>query len=115
MKYFFTLLRRFYRFVQSGFYLDFLFKKISEVVVRNLYVYSAQFFGEKFIIEVCTKLFAYLFMFYFIVLYIRSLGFKGFILTIFLVVVIIITIINLIFLFDIFFRLLKFAIYFNFH
>jgi len=40
---------------QSGFYIDFFFKKISEIFVRIIYIYMAQFFGEKFMIEVWTK------------------------------------------------------------
>lgn len=45
----------FFRFCQSGCYLDFFFKKCSEVFVRNVFIYSAQFFGEKYMIEVFTK------------------------------------------------------------
>jgi hypothetical protein len=41
--------------VQSGFYLDFFFKKISEIFIRNVFVYSSLFFGEKYLIEVLTK------------------------------------------------------------
>lgn len=46
---------KFHRFCQSGFYFDFFYKKFSEVFVRNVFVYGAQFFGEKYIIEVLTK------------------------------------------------------------
>ncbi len=46
---------RFFRFIQSGFYLDFFFKKIIEVFIKNFLVYSAQFLGEKYIIEFLTK------------------------------------------------------------
>lgn len=45
----------FFRFIQSGFYIDFIFKKISEYVLRNVLIYSSNFFGEKFIIEFLTK------------------------------------------------------------
>ena len=45
----------FHRFCQSGFYFDFFYKKLTEVFVRNVFVYGAQFFGEKYIIEVLTK------------------------------------------------------------
>jgi hypothetical protein len=45
----------FFRFAQSGFYFDFFLKKISDVFVRNVFVYTAQFFGEKYIIETFTK------------------------------------------------------------
>jgi len=41
--------------VKSGFYFDFFFKKLLEVLIRNFLVYSALFFGEKFLIEVLTK------------------------------------------------------------
>lgn len=46
---------KFHRFCQSGFYFDFFYKKFSEVFVRNVFVYAAQFFGEKYMIEVLTK------------------------------------------------------------
>ena len=40
---------------QSGFFIDFIFKKISEIFIRNVFVYAALFFGEKYMIEVITK------------------------------------------------------------
>jgi hypothetical protein len=40
---------------QSGFYIDFLFKKLVEIFIRNIFIYSALFFGEKYIIEHLTK------------------------------------------------------------
>ena len=40
---------------QSGFYIDFFFKKFSEIFIRNLFIYSALFFGEKYMIEHLTK------------------------------------------------------------
>ena len=54
LNFFFTSFN-FQRFCQSGLYLDFFVKKISEVFVRNVYIYSAQFFGEKYVIEELTK------------------------------------------------------------
>lgn len=51
--YFFTF--TFFREVQSGFYIDFFLKKICEVFLRNVFVYTALFFGEKYMIEVLTK------------------------------------------------------------
>ena len=45
----------FHRFCQSGCYFDFFFKTISEVFVRNFFVYSSQFLGEKYMIEYLTK------------------------------------------------------------
>lgn len=41
----------FHRFFQSGMYFDYFYKKIAEIFVRNVFIYSAQFFGEKFMIE----------------------------------------------------------------
>ena len=41
--------------IQSGFYLDFFLKKISEVFLKNVFIYSSLFFGEKYFIEVMTK------------------------------------------------------------
>lgn len=46
---------KFTKFCQSGMYFDFFLKKLSEIIVRNLYIYTAQFFGEKYIIETFTK------------------------------------------------------------
>ena len=46
---------RFILLVQSNFYIDFFLKKLCEVFIRNTLIYSAQFFGEKYIIEVLTK------------------------------------------------------------
>ena len=46
---------KFFRFVNSGMYFDFFLKKFSEIFVRNFFLYSALFFGEKFFIEVLTK------------------------------------------------------------
>lgn len=40
---------------QSGFYLDFIFKKLGEVFIRNVFVFAALFFGEKYMIEFLTK------------------------------------------------------------
>lgn len=51
----FFLQFKFFRFVNCGLYFDFFLKKISEIFVRNMYVYSALFFGEKYFIEVLTK------------------------------------------------------------
>ncbi len=46
---------RFFRFIQSGLYVDFFLKKLSEVFVRNFFIYSAHYFGEKYMIEYLTK------------------------------------------------------------
>ena len=46
---------RFFRFIQSGLYVDFFLKKLSEIFVRNFFIYTAQFFGEKYMIEYLTK------------------------------------------------------------
>lgn len=40
---------------QSGFFIDFIFKKSADVFVRNVFIYAAMFFGEKYFIEVLTK------------------------------------------------------------
>ena len=36
-------------------YFDYFYKKISEILVRNVFIYMAQFFGEKYMIEHWTK------------------------------------------------------------
>jgi len=40
---------------QSGFYFDFFLKKLAEIFIRNIFVYAALFFGEKYMIEHITK------------------------------------------------------------
>ena len=35
--------------------MDFFFKKLCEVFVKNVFIYTALFFGEKYFIEVLTK------------------------------------------------------------
>ena len=40
---------------QSGFYIDFFLKKFGEVFIRNIFIYTALFFGEKYMIEQITK------------------------------------------------------------
>lgn len=40
---------------QSGFYFDFIFKKLGEVFIRNVFIFAALFFGEKYMIEFLTK------------------------------------------------------------
>jgi hypothetical protein len=40
---------------QSGFYFDFIIKKFGEVFLRNVFVFSALFLGEKYMIEFLTK------------------------------------------------------------
>lgn len=46
---------KFFRFIQTGLYLDFFLKKIIEIFVKNYLVLTAQFFGEKYMIEYLTK------------------------------------------------------------
>ena len=46
---------RFFRFIQSGLYLDFFLKKLIEKFIKNFFIYSAQFLGEKYMIEFLTK------------------------------------------------------------
>ena len=52
---FFIVDSSFLKFCQSGFYFDFFYKKFNEVFIRNFFIYSSQFFGEKYFIEVLTK------------------------------------------------------------
>ena len=40
---------------QSGFYIDFFFKKLSDLFIRNVFIFSAIFFGEKYMIENITR------------------------------------------------------------
>lgn len=55
MLYNFFITFKFHRFCQSGCYFDFFYKKVSDVFVRNVFVYTSQFFAEKYMIEVLTK------------------------------------------------------------
>ena len=40
---------------QSGFYVDFFLKKLSDLFIRNIFIFSAMFFGEKYMIERITR------------------------------------------------------------
>jgi hypothetical protein len=55
MLYNFFISWKFQRFCQSGCYFDFFYKKLSDVFVRNVFIYTSQFFAEKYMIEVLTK------------------------------------------------------------
>jgi hypothetical protein len=46
---------KFLNFFKSGFYIDFFLKKIAEIFVKNIFIYSSFFFAEKFLIEFLTK------------------------------------------------------------
>ena len=46
---------RFIIFIQSGLYMDFFIKKVGEVFVKNFLVYTSNYFGEKYFIEVLTR------------------------------------------------------------
>ncbi len=46
---------RFIIFIQSGLYMDFFIKKLGEVFVKNFLVYTSNYFGEKYFIEVLTR------------------------------------------------------------
>ena len=48
---------------QSGFYVDYIYKNFAEIFIRNVFIYAALFFGEKYIIEVFTKKFIDSFIF----------------------------------------------------
>ena len=52
---FFLFKNYFFKILQSGLYLDFFFKKLSENFIRNFLIYSSNFLGEKYIIEYLTK------------------------------------------------------------
>lgn len=55
MLFFYFFNSEFVLLVQSGFYFDFFLKRVCEVFLKNIFIYSALFFGEKYIIEVLTK------------------------------------------------------------
>jgi len=46
---------QFFKYIQSGLYIDFILKQFCEIFVRNFFIYTPLFFGEKFIIEYVTK------------------------------------------------------------
>ena len=41
--------------MQSGMYLDYIVKKLGEILVKNLLCSTSIFFGEKFIVEFLSK------------------------------------------------------------
>lgn len=89
-----------FRFFQSGFYFDFFFKKLSEIFVRNVFIYSAQYFGEKYFIEIFTKKIIVSFIFNFISKYSKNnLLFTTFFNQILIYLFYLLTFINLFFLF----------------
>jgi ribosome biogenesis protein Nip4 len=52
----FAITHKFITFMVSGMYLDYIVKKFADIFVRNVLIYGATFFGEKFIIEfICRK------------------------------------------------------------
>lgn len=51
----FSLEQGFINFMQSGWYVDYIIKKIVEILLRNIFIYAALFFGEKYIIEFLSK------------------------------------------------------------
>lgn len=55
MMHLFSLTNGFINFMQSGMYVDFILKQIGEMLTRNVFVYAAVFFGEKYIVEFATK------------------------------------------------------------
>lgn len=46
---------KYIKFIQTGLYLDFIIKKLIEIFVKNIYIYTSQYFGEKYFIEYITK------------------------------------------------------------
>jgi hypothetical protein len=55
MLFFYIYTQKFILLIQSGFYLDFFLKKIGEIFIKNIFIYTGLFFGEKYLIEVLTK------------------------------------------------------------
>lgn len=52
---FFIFKFSYFRFIQNGLYVDYFLKKIIEIFIRNIFIYTMQFFAEKYIIEYFTK------------------------------------------------------------
>lgn len=55
MLYLFSMTSSYINFMQSGMYIDYIIKKLNEMLVRNVLIYSSVFLGEKFIIEFISK------------------------------------------------------------
>ena len=55
MIYLFAITHEFISFMQSGMYLDYIVKKLGEILVKNLLCSTSIFFGEKFIVEFLSK------------------------------------------------------------
>ena len=51
----FFISNKFYKLFSIGLIFDFFLKKTIEVIVKNILIYLAQFFAEKFLIEIITK------------------------------------------------------------
>lgn len=52
---FFGITHKFITFVQSGMYLDYIIKKLSEIFVKNVLIFGSSFFGEKFLVEFISR------------------------------------------------------------
>lgn len=46
---------KYLNFFKSGFYIDYIIKKVVELLVKNLFIFSSFFFAEKYLIEFLTK------------------------------------------------------------
>lgn len=45
----------FRKFCQSGGYFDFFYKQLTEMFIRNFFIFTATYIGEKYMIETWTK------------------------------------------------------------
>lgn len=52
-------------FIKSGFYFDFIIKKFSEVILKNIFIYGATFFSEKYWLEFQTRRYINKILFFF--------------------------------------------------
>lgn len=55
----------FFKIFQNNLFIDFFIKYTFELLLKNTFIYSAIFFGEKFIIEYWTKKIIESYIFYF--------------------------------------------------
>jgi signal transduction histidine kinase len=105
------LLKRVFKCVQNGFYIDFFWKKISEVFLRNLFIYAAQFFGEKYVMGLIFKYYIFRTITYNINKYVyHNFSFRFFVVLVFIFIIFIVIIVNLFALLCLIFNISEFLV-----
>jgi hypothetical protein len=91
---------KFFRYIQSNLFVDYILKKIIEIFVKNILIYTSLFFGEKFIIEYLTKkIFSYYIVFISNSFSLNNFTFSNFFLNIIIFLLLLLNILNIFFFF----------------